>query len=503
MKRLLLVSVILIVAVAVAIAIQTPGRAIANQQEQSQSHTTDIESLKRDCDNKNRNACFNLAFAYYESEAYDDAIKFFTKSLQLASVEDKLQADANFLISLSYYEIKNYNKAIDYIVKALSIANAINYTYILDSNTYYIAGRISYEAKKYDMSINFFLKSLKFARSNVERAKIHHYMGLIYEDVGKYEDAYKAFKTALEINKLELKQGRDSEDLKGNTAILHRKLAVHYTRQKRYNDALKELEDALLLANEQSIISDIYFQAGYVYLQLKDYNKAIDAYIKSIRAYKSADAYNDLGVAYEESKEYKKAYYAYSKAVELDNNNDLYKKNLEEIKTKIELEDYEIFLDDKVLEDIAYTNIVCNSSNTIDQNVVARYGDLRHIIADARLSIGLESTKNMQTFCNAIARTLNLLSAQQIRKLLYIAGKSLYATQGKQYEKAMMFSDKLPDGDKLYTLIMTKKLYNYSHSVFITRSRYPQYAFLVAFLDIMKTSAEMKKPLRLNPTWFR
>lgn len=137
----------------------------------------------------------------------------------------------------------------------------------------------------------------------------------------------------------------------------------------------------------------------------------------------------------------------------------------------------DIFCDDSTIEDISWTNIICNANNTIDQNIEARYGSLRHVVADAKLGLGLESTKNMQTFCNAIADSLNASNVTFVRKLLYLTGKATKAVTKSQSTVEDL------------TLEMSEMLYNYSHDTFIgSRNRLPQYAFLVRFLDLMKES---------------
>ncbi len=143
--------------------------------------------------------------------------------------------------------------------------------------------------------------------------------------------------------------------------------------------------------------------------------------------------------------------------------------------------------DAEKLADITWTNIVCTKNNTIDQNIEARYGDLRHIIASTNIGLGLERTKNMQTMCNAIADTLNHIhvgyqafgnseALNLVRKFIYITAKA---------DKAV---SKSKEPVEEHVLRMTGKLWDYSHSKFISRNRQSAYAFLTSFLDIMKAS---------------
>lgn len=134
------------------------------------------------------------------------------------------------------------------------------------------------------------------------------------------------------------------------------------------------------------------------------------------------------------------------------------------------------FLDDSKLYDIAMTDIICSISNTIDQNIESKYGSLRHIIISAKLGLGLEESRNMQTFCNAIADVLNNSDTQTIRKLLFLTAKAT---------KTVLKTESTVEVETLY---MTDMLRDYSNSKFLGRNRYSQYAFLVRFLDIIKES---------------
>ncbi len=147
----------------------------------------------------------------------------------------------------------------------------------------------------------------------------------------------------------------------------------------------------------------------------------------------------------------------------------------------------EVFLDDKQIMDMTQTNIICNKTNTIDTNIEAKYGDLRHVIGSVSLGVGVETTKSMQTFCNTITDSMSFPTAYVGRSLLFITGKAI-----KQVWHANDKKYTIRDG----TMEMLNRLYDYTHGTgFFNKDPLPQYAFMTMFFDIMQASRENHRPL--------
>ncbi len=146
----------------------------------------------------------------------------------------------------------------------------------------------------------------------------------------------------------------------------------------------------------------------------------------------------------------------------------------------------EVYNNDDEIVNMMQTNIICAKSNTIDQNLEGRYGDLRHVIGSVNLGVGVESTKSMQTFCNTITDSISLPTAYVGRAILYITGKAI-----KQVWHAK---------DKNYTvkngvMDITDRVYDATHGTGMFSSKLPQYAFMTTFFDLMQSAKENHRPL--------
>jgi tetratricopeptide (TPR) repeat protein len=428
--------------------------------------------------------CFQLGQAYYLSEMYNETIETLTKCLNI----DRTAVNLYFLIGRSYIGLKHYDKAVE------AFENYIRLT-TNSLRGHFSLGSALFRLSKYNEAIESYKKSLQIinADDKANIAILHTNIGIAYENLNNFTDAYREYQKALEVDPT-------LENARRNIIGACKRSGVQHIEQKRYNDALRVLGECLKLSEDTGYLADIHFHIGRAHYQVGNDRESVNSNLQSIRLVNSWSTYVNLGLAYNRLGDYRNAYRAFSKAIEIHPTHERAKKLAERAKAKIKPKDYEIFLDDGILADIGWTNITCNINNTIDSNIAARYGDLRHVIADARLNIGLERTKNMQTFCNTIANVLNSLSTQQLRKFLFLVGKGTYAIEGKSIErksrkKTGIKDFRIPNGIELYTLAMTKRLYNYSHSTFIKRSRYSQYAFLTQFLDLIKLSGETKTPL--------
>ncbi|MBA5248753.1 MAG: tetratricopeptide repeat protein, partial [Gammaproteobacteria bacterium] len=76
--------------------------------------------------------------------------------------------------------------------------------------------------------------------------------------------------------------------------------------------------------NDDEQLSDGYFNLGYLYDELKKYQKAIDAYKKAIKAKTDIPdkhvIYYNMGITYEKLKKYRKAINTYKQAIEIKHN---------------------------------------------------------------------------------------------------------------------------------------------------------------------------------------
>jgi type IV pilus assembly protein PilF len=98
----------------------------------------------------------------------------------------------------------------------------------------------------------------------------------------------------------------------------HNGLGVLFIHQKRYAEAVSELEKAVGdLFNRDAYMA--WGNLGWAYLEMQNYPKAIDALVRSVRLHpRFCVGYYRLGTAYLKTKSYQQAEQALTQAIEAD-----------------------------------------------------------------------------------------------------------------------------------------------------------------------------------------
>ncbi len=144
-------------------------------------------------------------------------------------------------------------------------------------------------------------------------------LGIIYYQMGKYEDAIKAF----EFYKYLCSTTGDST----NIAWGYNNIGNIYIELGRYNTTLNYYDSALhiwQLLKDTTAFANSYVNIGYVYKDLGKYTEALYYLFKSLRTYEAANrkkgmAYslNFIGTVYTRKKEYEKSNFYTRKAAAL------------------------------------------------------------------------------------------------------------------------------------------------------------------------------------------
>lgn len=234
----------------------------------------------------------NIGTTYYRLEDYDRALEYMSKALEISElIEGEYSSNVatgyNNLGSL-YVDMKNYDKAFSYLFKALEIRKTI-YTDkhpMIASNCFSIAKEYDRQ-QKYSEAFDYYLKSLN-----------------IYKSIsGNYEtevsNCFYAMGNAC------FNMGRNQE-------------AIDYSK--------KALEISLKLADNDLDVANIYFTIGFAYARMKDYDKSISEFKKSLKIkedlYKCphrdiAVIYDRIGFAYQVQGKNQEAMDAFEKAIEI------------------------------------------------------------------------------------------------------------------------------------------------------------------------------------------
>lgn len=217
---------------------------------------------------------------FFEKEKNEEVKKNLLTAYELyKKIKDqKGRAQSAHLIGFQYYFKTKYEKALDYLQEARKISKQIGFTHCL-SNSLFQIGNIYYTTSQYDKAIKYFILTEKEASKAKDTKLFVAYantnIGNIYLDIHKgYENALTKFQTSLKIFKdIENEVGIAvslanigrvyQEQQKDNTAL------DYFLESKRLHEKInKDLQDP-------SMMLDIYFDLGIIYLKKENYNKAI------------------------------------------------------------------------------------------------------------------------------------------------------------------------------------------------------------------------------------
>lgn len=175
------------------------------------------------------------------------------------------------------------------------------------------------EKKKY-----FLEESIKEYQETIN---LNTYDASAYADLAKVYSYYatldkKFYKKAIECYEISIKKDY-------NYSIFHNDSGIVYLNMGKYEEAEKEFKIARGLTPN---FIDPYLNLGILYYRKKEYNKAIKVTQEAIKnGLESNELYANLGIFYKEKKEYYKAKKMIEKAVKLDPENLPIKKLLKEI----------------------------------------------------------------------------------------------------------------------------------------------------------------------------
>jgi tetratricopeptide (TPR) repeat protein len=127
-------------------------------------------------ESNNLSAMYELAFAYENTNKYDEAEEYYKKIINIEPSAWNFHNFANFY----YYRKKDYDKAIEYEKQALSIANFPLARKILGKAYYKKAAKLYWDEKWYQDSLEYFLLAVRFYPTS----NAYYGLGLAYYQIG-------------------------------------------------------------------------------------------------------------------------------------------------------------------------------------------------------------------------------------------------------------------------------------------------------------------------------
>jgi tetratricopeptide (TPR) repeat protein len=182
-----------------------------------------------------------LAYIYLQQKKTEEAVNILNKSINLSSSNQNIEA--SLLLGLIYLQNKQYEKAIE-------IYRRILWHFPDNQEAWYQMGMANERLEHIDKSVDCFYKCIKL---NPKYANAYNYIGYMYaERKIRLDDAVRLIHKALEIEP-------------ENGAFLD-SLGWAYYRQNNMDDALKNLECAYKLMNNDPVVAehlaDVYHAIG-------------------------------------------------------------------------------------------------------------------------------------------------------------------------------------------------------------------------------------------------
>lgn len=242
---------------------------------------------------------YNLAIAYLRQNKDAEALKELEESERLG------QNDMGLLESIgeSYFALKDYDRSLRSYNKVLETAGRNVKILSRIGEIYYSKGDLEKAYESYRK-----VTQIQPASENARIAYLN--MGNILDDAQRFEDAVKAYESAIAI--------RDNDDL------AHYNLGIAYKHAGKSALAINAWRKAAQInpgnIKTRLAMADYYYEQGYMDQAEKEYQEIIYKWPSS------QEALFKLGTIYHKHKDYPDARKAYSKVIEVDESTELARK---------------------------------------------------------------------------------------------------------------------------------------------------------------------------------
>jgi len=241
-------------------------------------------------------AYYQIAMSFFEDYQYDSSLVYYQTVLD-SFPDSHLYTSSFYGEGLAYQKLGQFDLA-------LGVMNDLIQKFPGDDQTplaYLQVARIYYDRKEYQPALDAFNSVLeKFTdNQNIDKNSIYFELGLCYRDNGQTDLAIESFKKIdktseyfpgaySEISEIYLKQGDFVQAEKILFEILdvleepERKAEVNYylarlyVTSKNYEKAVEQFTIALQDLKKNEMLQSALFGRGAIYLQLEQYNSAID-----------------------------------------------------------------------------------------------------------------------------------------------------------------------------------------------------------------------------------
>ena len=242
---------------------------------------------------KNPDAHLCLGAVYYASGLFDQAFESLRRAEKFASKAENLMYIYNQIGGILYRK-KNYDDALKYYMKSLSLAKNIE-NKKMQATILNNIGLLYQEKGDLDNALFYYMKSLELTEKEEDKAITYNNIASIYYSKGEYNKAKEFYKKAVVASEL-AGNLRSSGITLLNMGELYRKMKKYYLARKNLEEGIKRVKK----------VGDMYWTAvGYKYLgylerELGRYERALDYFKKAKKLFLQAGASSDVkGIDFE------------------------------------------------------------------------------------------------------------------------------------------------------------------------------------------------------------
>lgn len=279
-----------------------------------------------------------IGIAYYELEDYDNALSYYTKSIEIDNKiygeNSRQSAITYFNIGMCYAKCDDYMKAVINFQKTIEIQEPMGLVgYSNVATCYNKIGEMYYYKEDKNKALDYYQKAqILFekvnGREHPDVAMIYNNIGLVYNSLGDFERAIESYNNAIAI--LEKIYEKGYSDI----VVIYNNLGESYESQGNYPNALDNYMKAMSInektyGNEHINVAESYGKIGFVYIKQGNYTKALECCQKTLDIIKKgfgeehpqiSMSYSNIGYIYECQGDYTKALEYYQTALEIRKN---------------------------------------------------------------------------------------------------------------------------------------------------------------------------------------
>lgn len=243
------------------------------------------------------------------------------KNILAQTSDEKTRIDLLLTIAESYAN-SNLDSLLFYLELSLPQIESTNYQ-IVEAKALFVRGTYFYRSGDYSQAQLNYHQSLKIAKGiNAFQiiAKNYNTMGIVLDDLGKYQEAIDYYKRALYIDHLSLNFSGVSNNW-NNIGVAHKNLGNYSLAIDYFQKSLRSAE----LSNDKSAIARSYNNIAIIYELQERYNKALSFYGNALTINKEigslyglANNYYNMGDLEGKQKNYEKALANYFQAFKID-----------------------------------------------------------------------------------------------------------------------------------------------------------------------------------------